>query len=385
MSGFGGGNASSNPLPDVMSPVPFPNPTVFTCEVKEVMIDGRLRPVMEVRSGNFYEFGRQLRGTIFGQVNHAIKVTYHKESGVYSRVKPLQQYAIKIYFRSKLRELNGRSQENPHQEIAAMQFVGNEHVHVMGQIECCGDNDNIYSVMDFSDGMELFDYVDQNGPLNEETAKRIFHQILLGTQRIHSMDIGHRDMSLENVMVSRSGVARIIDFGMSLRLPRREDGSLLNIRPQGACGKKNYVSPEVIANRAPFNPQLSDIWALGVKLFIMLTGLPVVDMAYDLDERYQMVKAGRLGQMLQHWNINLSAGAIDLMTRILRAVPSERLSLEQILAHPWMASVVSGTQAAPAGAAVSASESTAEPVTVVAAGVGSDAAAEDSAAMSTDA
>ena len=321
------------------------------------MIEGRLRPVMEVSSGNFYEFGRQLRGTIFGQVNHAIKVIRNEETGVYSRAQPLQQYAIKIYFRSKLRELNGRSQENPHQEIAAMQFIGNDHVHVMGQIECCGDNDNIYSVMDFSDGMELFDYVDQNGPLNEETAKRIFYQILQGTQRIHSMDIGHRDMSLENVMVSRSGVARIIDFGMSLRLPRRDDGAVLNIRPQGACGKKNYVSPEVIANRTPFNPQLSDIWALGVKLFIMLTGLPVVDMAYDLDERYQMVKAGRLGHMLLHWNITLSAEAVDLMTRILRPVPAERLSLDQILAHPWMASVVPPAQAAAAVSAASVSAS----------------------------
>jgi serine/threonine protein kinase len=302
----------------------------------------------------------------------------------------LKQYAIKIYFRSKLRELNGRSQENPHQEIAAMQFIGNDHIHVMGQIECCGDNDNIYSVMDFSDGMELFDYVDQNGPLNEETAKRIFHQILLGTQRIHSMDIGHRDMSLENVMVSRSGVARIIDFGMSLRLPRREDGAVLNIRPQGACGKKNYVSPEVIANRTPFNPQLSDIWALGVKLFIMLTGLPVVDMAYDLDERYQMVKAGRLGSMLLHWNITLSAEAVDLMTRILRPVPADRLSLEEILAHPWMASAVAVSRATDGAGETAASPSATASATVAASASAVSPAAEseregDSEAMKTDA
>ena len=161
-------------------PLLLPAPTVLESVMREVMIDGQLRPVIEVINGNLYELGRRLRETIFGQVNHAIKI-HRTEEGVYSRVVPLQQYAIKIYFRARLRELQGRTQENPFQEIAAMQYVGNSHEHVMGQIECCSDRDNIYSVMDFSDGDELFDIVDRNGPLNEETAKRLFYQIVKGT------------------------------------------------------------------------------------------------------------------------------------------------------------------------------------------------------------
>ena len=125
------------------------------------------------------------------------------------------------------------------------------------------------------------------------------------------MDIGHRDMSLENVMCSRLGVVRIIDFGMALRLPRREEPphTIINIPPQGhphtlylelypripfyhtlthllmilsrtltshlshtiiiialiiitiapplgRCGKRNYIAPEVMSNRDPFNPQV---------------------------------------------------------------------------------------------------------------------------------
>ena len=161
-------------------PMPLPRPTVLQSEMLEVLIDGEPRPVMRVSSGNFYEIDRMLRGTIFGQVNHAIKI-HRTEEGVYSRVMPLQHYAIKIYFRHRLQELQGRTQENPFQEIAAMQYVGNDHENVMGQIECCSDRENIYSVMDFSDGEELFDVVDRNGPFNEETAKRLFYQLLKGT------------------------------------------------------------------------------------------------------------------------------------------------------------------------------------------------------------
>ena len=144
------------------------------------MIDGVSRPVMEVSSGNLYELDRILRGTIFGQVNLAVKI-HRTHDGVYSRVMPLQYYAIKVYFRHRLQELQGRTQENPFQEIAAMQYVGNDNENVMGQIECCSDRENIYSVMDFSDGDELFDVVDRNGPFNEETAKRLFYQLLKGT------------------------------------------------------------------------------------------------------------------------------------------------------------------------------------------------------------
>ena len=163
----------------LLGPLSLPRPTVLQSAIGEVMIDGVSRPVMEVSSGNLYELDRILRGTIFGQVNLAVKI-HRTHEGVYSRVIPLQYYAIKVYFRHKLQELQGRTQENPFQEIAAMQYVGNDNENVMGQIECCSDRENIYSVMDFSDGDELFDVVDRNGPFNEETAKRLFYQLLKG-------------------------------------------------------------------------------------------------------------------------------------------------------------------------------------------------------------
>ena len=65
-------------------------------------------------------------------------------------------------------------------------------------------------------------------------------------------------MSLENTMISRMGVIRIIDFGMALRLPRRVEPphTIISIPPQGRCGKRNYIAPEVMVNRDPINLQV---------------------------------------------------------------------------------------------------------------------------------
>ena len=85
-----------------------------------------------------------------------------------------------------------------------------------------------------------------------------------------------------------------------------------------------------------FNPMLCDIWALGIILFIVLTGVPPVDVALETDDRFRMIAEGRLREMVLDWGFELSMEVLDLMQNILRPEPDQRLSLAQILAHPWM-------------------------------------------------
>jgi len=290
---------------------------------------------------------RVLKKSIYGRVQLAVKVVA-LGAGVFAPAVPAQYVAIKIYHRTKLREYLGRTQENPFEEVAALQYIGNDHPNVMGQIGCCWDATNLYSVMDFVDGSEMFDVVAQapNGRLSEDAAKHIFIQMVRGTQRIHGMGLWHRDMSLENVMCSKQYNVRIIDFGMSSLLPRRPDGTVIPIGPQVACGKRHYWAPEVVVSQEPFNPQHADLWALGIMLFIMLTGVMPMKVASDLDEGYREVRSGRLGDMLQHWGVSLSPAAVDLLTRDLQADPAQRLSLEGMLAHPWLRSAVEEGKAA---------------------------------------
>jgi serine/threonine protein kinase len=209
---------------------------------------------------------------------------------------------------------------------------------VLTALEICHDAENIYSILEFCDGGELYDVIEESGAMPEAFARGFFRQILQGLAHLHQLGIAHRDLSLENVLFSRAtNNCKIIDFGMALRLPRDEaTGEVYLLPPQGVCGKRNYISPEVIDNRLPFNALHSDIWALGVILFIMLTGVPPVDTATPLDPRFRMVSAGLIGNMLDQWGIALSPLALDLINRTLRPNPSERLSLYEIAEHPWV-------------------------------------------------
>lgn len=177
-------------------------------------------------------------------------------------------------------------------------------------------------------------------------------------------------MSLENLLVNQNG-ALIIDLGMCLRVPLREDGtsalstdfSFMNmngglapsqegaflngratlrslIRPQGTCGKWIYMSPEIYLNQQPFDGFAVDMWAAGVILFLMLTGFPPWEKACATDERFKYMTAGYLVQMLTEWELGISSDAMDLLQRMLFLDPKDRLSLDQVRAHPWM---VTGT------------------------------------------
>jgi serine/threonine protein kinase len=326
----------------VEGPVPFNPPHLNQCSIqlRRVMgADNRIieRPCLVSESGRFYEIGRFIRKTIFGHVSHGLELRASPAGDILVRLDPPAHIAIKVYLQSKLVELRGRTQENPFKEMAAMQHITNSggHLNIIHNIECCIDSERVYSIMEFLD-TELYDIVESSGPCNEGLARFYFRQIVLGLQYLHSLPMSHRDMSLENVLVNKRGLCKIIDLGMCLRVARLSNNQVALMPSQGQCGKKNYIAPEVLANLTPFQPLLVDIWALGVMLFILVTGVPPMDVASGVDERYRMVFRGQLRLLLEQWGFTLSPSLVDLMTMILRPQPLLRPSIEAILAHEWM-------------------------------------------------
>ena len=162
------------------------------------------------------------------------------------------------------------------------------------------------------------------------------------------MGVCHRDMSLENILVDEYKTSIIIDLGMCLRVPYASDdgsptpmsvsaGTLRRlIRPMMPCGKPNYISPEIYKNEVPFDGFGIDLWSSGVILFIMLVGLPPWEFAREDDPRYRMVVRGGLEQMLISWGRPISPQAADLLQKMLRDDPRDRLSLLEIKDHDWV-------------------------------------------------
>lgn len=239
-----------------------------------------------------------------------------------------------IHSQSKLAESTSRL-EDPVREISALQNM-EAHENVIRFIEALHDDRNVYSVSEYCDGGELFDVIKNYGALSEHQGRKCFREILAGLSHIERSSVVHRDLTLENVLL-QNGKCKIMDFGMCLLAPRCSvTGLALRMPPQGACGKKNYIAPEVLQNMSPFYGHLVDMWSLGVILFIILTGYPPVEAATALDPRFRMIRDGQLGQLLIEWGVKLGESAVDLMQRMLQMNPNDRLSVDEILNHPWM-------------------------------------------------
>jgi len=333
-------NLVSNSTGQPARPEPFPAPTITAGGLVRVRIreHGGSGNIIEVTciqcscTGNVYQFIRTLRECIYGKVKHAIKI---KESpdGIYDYTEV--QVAVKIMYRERIQAFQGRHSENPMNEIAAMEQLSQPgNAHVLPLIECVSDEHRVYCILPFC-GSELFSHVENSGTFDEETARALFLQILEGVRYIHERIVCHRDMSLENVLVTASQ-CRIIDFGMSLKKPVSPTGQPLLILPSGQCGKKNYMSPEIFANKEPFDGLAVDLWACAVMLFIMLTGVPPFELPTSNDMRFKMVNSGGLAEMLRMWNISISDGAVDLLQKMLVREPAKRLTLSGVMAHPWV-------------------------------------------------
>lgn len=262
--------------------------------------------------------------------------------------------AIKMMVWERIHRQRGRLLEDPVKEISAMQLIGGDHPHVLGSREVLQDNDFLYGVMPYCSGGDLFgvvvQYTEDTGGergMPEPIARFWFRQILAGLNYLQMKGVCHRDLSLENILVNGDNCL-IIDMGMCLRVPYADPkssrgttdvsaGTMRRImKPQGTCGKHNYMSPEIFSNRQGFDGFAIDLWAAGVILYIMITGFPPYDQATLADPRFEAIVSGKLARQLEEWDIILSRGVADLLQRMLQHDPRNRLTLDQVRRHPWV-------------------------------------------------
>ena len=338
-------------------PISFPDPVLPSARLFRARIwyaEDRLieKNAIQSESGRFYELDRTLKNAIYGKVVLGFVIQPRPQNdGTF--VHSGERVAIKLISKERFEAVRHQTQEHPDKEMAVLCYLHNTpipalvassaeislpnvHQNICNVVECLQDTAYLFSIMEFIDGKELYDYMDERGTLPEDEARNVFLQILNGLQTLHSYGIAHRDMSLENLMITTSGRVVIIDFGMALRVNILPCGEHYLLPHLGHCGKKNYIAPEVLANVPQFNASLTDMWGLGVILFMLLTGVPPVESATPLDPRFRKISNGGLASMLVHWNIELTFPAVDLLTRMLKPNPIDRLTISQILEHPWI-------------------------------------------------
>ena len=268
----------------------------------------RLRHTMPPTTSFYYKFIKIIGKGAFGKVSLAI----HKLSGKYVAVKSIDKAYLKEE-RTKLKVL---------QEVTNMHSI--RHSHVVRLLEVFESSRHFNMVMEFCSGGDLLQYVKGKGKMEEEEAKGVFAQVVEGVKACHDHNIIHRDVKLDNVLLSSTCLsAKLCDFGVSRYAQH-------NQRITDQCGTPAYLAPEIIANQG-YDGFYVDLWSLGVLLYAMVIGA-VPFRAGTLADLHKVILKGKYA--LPDW---VSAGVKDLIDALLQLVPQKRLSLEGILRHPWLA------------------------------------------------
>jgi tRNA A-37 threonylcarbamoyl transferase component Bud32 len=171
-------------------------------------------------------------------------------------------YAIKIYSKEKMNTQNRRMMLTS--EVSVLRSIS--HRNLIRLIHVQETPSEIHLVMELVEGicMEEWSRAFSGPGVPEEIARPILKQMLRALCYLHSKNICHRDLKLQNVILTNGFVPKIIDFGFAYN---SSDQSSLDFY----CGTQNYMSPEIIAH-VPYCGAAADCWSFGVLIFRVLTG-----------------------------------------------------------------------------------------------------------------
>jgi serine/threonine protein kinase len=183
-----------------------------------------------------------------------VKLATHKKTG--------KKTAIKTVHKKDMKPIEIYQQRR---EIDVLKM--SQHPNIVGLIDLFENSDYYYIVLEYMQGKDLFDYIQfRNFKLGEQRVKELSYQIGIAIKYLHSYGIVHRDLKLENVMMSdntESGVPKLVDFGLAKMIGPNEKAD----EPFGTLG---YVAPEVL-RKEPYSFSC-DLWSYGCIIYALLSG-----------------------------------------------------------------------------------------------------------------
>lgn len=247
----------------------------------------------------------------FGRV-HLVKL---KATGKY--------YAMKVLVKKQIVE--SKQVEHTINEKNILEIL--DHPYMVNLIGSFKDNRNLYIVLEYVCGGEMFSYLRQCKRLPNHVARFYAAEVVLAFEHLHSKDIIYRDLKPENILIDRMGNIKITDFGFAKYVP---DVTWT------LCGTPDYLAPEIIQSKG--YSKAVDWYALGVLIYEMLAGFPPF---YDEDQMklYEHILEGRI-----RWPSYFDPAAKDLIKRLLSPDLTKRFGnlkggSSDIKKHKWFSDI----------------------------------------------
>jgi len=228
-------------------------------------------------------------------------------------------------------------------EIEIMKRI--RHRNIVSMYELYETPKCLWIILELVDGGDMYHFLATSEGYNEVLASRQMRQALAGVHYLHSLGVVHRDLKLDNILLSGTVdncIVKIADFGLSALVRLDEDGYDAEESSKRKAythltemwGTVEYFAPEVISQA--YGPQ-ADVWALGCVLYEMLCGEQAFP-AHAGDKKstyYARIGEGKF-DLKKPAFAKISSEAKELLKGMLCVDPCKRLSASECLNHTWI-------------------------------------------------
>ncbi|KAG6900473.1 hypothetical protein C0993_010192 [Termitomyces sp. T159_Od127] len=263
-----------------------------------------------------------------------VKIARHRCTGQLAAVKILP-IAPLVNSRASLATQQAKSDKQRlgiDREITMMKLMN--HPSIMRIYDVYEGDKELFLVLEYVEGGELFDFLVNRGRLPPAEALAYFKQIVYGLNYAHTFSIIHRDLKPENILIASISppLIKIADWGMAAFAHP-------SLQLDTSCGSPHYASPEIV-NGQSYKGNATDIWSCGVILYALLTGrLP-------FDDKNVRVLLGKVKSGKYDMPTWIDPLAKDLLEKMLVVDVEKRITMRDILAHPWLHSFPNPTPTA---------------------------------------
>lgn len=188
-----------------------------------------------------------------------------------------------------------------------------------------------YIFMRYTENGDLLGYILKNGCVSENQSRVWFRQLALGLQYLHELEITHRDIKCENILLTANFNVKLSDFGFTRNCVDEDDQLVYS---ETYCGSMSYAAPEILRGK-PYLPKPTDLWSLGVVLFVMLNK----SMPFD-DTRMRKLYEQQMGKKYRFRSRVAGILTLECKTvvkHLLEPDPGLRHTANQVLGSEWIA------------------------------------------------